>query len=90
MRYHNTHQPSNIANNENQASRTNSGHQGQIYIFGGQGSQGVYHMGLSDRQLGTFCSLIFQIKVIPEIQNAYLFSYIGVSLSLFLYLFCPF
>lgn len=46
--------------------------------------------GLSDRQLGTFCSLIFQIKVIPEIQNAYLFSYIGVSLSLFLYLFCPF
>ena len=50
----------------------------------------IYQVGLSDRQLGTFCSLIFQIKVIPEIQNAYLFSYIGVSLSLFLYLFCPF
>ena len=50
----------------------------------------MYQMGLSFRQLGTFCSLIFQIKVIPEIQNAYLFSYIGVSLSLFLYLFCPF
>ena len=29
---------------ENQASRTNPGHQGQIYIFGGQGSQGVYHI----------------------------------------------
>ena len=37
MRYHNTHQPPNVYN-ENQASRTNPGHQGQFDIFGGQGS----------------------------------------------------
>ena len=38
MRYHNTHQPPNIYN-ENQASKTNPGHQGQIYSFGGQGGR---------------------------------------------------